>query len=163
MKLKTLIISTIAAISLAISLNAAAVSDSHYAAAKELMKTMEMGKLLNESIDQMLDLQLQQNPGLQPYRKVFKEFLSKYMSEEAIVEDLVVVYTEIFTEAELKDIAAFYQTPTGKKTLKYQVELYQRGAEIGQQKVQEHLPELEEMIREETARIEALQSQDSGE
>lgn len=163
MKIKTLFVSITFALTLTFSLNASEISQSHYDAAKELLETMEIGNMLNDGIDQMLALQLEQNPGLQPYRDVFKTFLSKYMNEEAIMEDLIAIYADVFTETELKEITAFYRTETGKKTLKYQVELFQRGAQIGEQKVQEHLPELEEMITEETARIEKLQSEESNE
>ena len=36
-------------------------------------------------------------------------------SDEELVNEIAVVYAQKFTEAELKEIAAFYQSPTGKK------------------------------------------------
>ncbi|BCJ90384.1 hypothetical protein IZ6_11190 [Terrihabitans soli] len=36
-------------------------------------------------------------------------------SDEALVNEIALVYAQKFTEAELKDIAAFYQSPAGKK------------------------------------------------
>ena len=52
-----------------------------------------------------------------------------------------------FAEAELRDMIAFYKTPTGQKAIAKLPALMAKGAQIGQQRIQEHLPELQEAIK----------------
>ena len=86
-------------------------------AAESLLGLMGMEKLLSQSIDQMLALQVQQNPSLAPYQAQMKTFLNKYMSWASLKDDMAKVYMAEFTEAELNDLIKFYQTPLGKKTV----------------------------------------------
>ena len=77
----------------------------------------------------------------------FKSFLSKYMSWASMKDDMVKIYVGEFTEPELKELAAFYQTPLGRKTVQKMPALLAKGAEMGQKRVQEHLPELQAAIQ----------------
>ena len=67
------------------------------------------------------------------------------------------MYTQAYTEAELKELTAFYLTKTGQKSLAVTPELMAKGSMIGQQRVQQNLPELRRMIEAEAARIKVLQ------
>ena len=134
-----------------------AVSDTHRKAANELLNTMDLNTLLYGSIESMLQLQLSQNPSLQPFEKTMRTFFNKYMSGESLREGFIEIYTEAFTERELKEINAFYSTPTGKKTLEATPALMSKGAALGQKRVQENIPELHNMIAEEAKRIQKLQ------
>ena len=119
----------------------------HRAAAEALLNNMEMDKLMSQSVDQMLGMQMQQNPAIAPYQAQMKAFLSKYMSWPAMKDDMVKIYVAEFTEPELKELNAFYQTPLGKKTVQKMPTLLAKGAELGQKRVQEHLPELQAAIQ----------------
>jgi hypothetical protein len=126
---------------------------SHEAAARQLINTMQMGELMDKTINQMLDVQIQQNPQLAPYRNVMLAFFRKYLSWEAIEPEMIKLYTDTFSEDELKAIVQFYQTPAGQKAIKTLPELMSRGAEIGQRKVQENIGELQQMVAAEEARL----------
>jgi hypothetical protein len=104
---------------------------------------MGMEKVLAESIDQMLAMQVQQNPALAQFQPQMKAFLSKYMSWASLKDDMARIYMAEFTEAELKELTKFYETPLGKKTIQKMPGLMAKGAEIGQKRVQDHLPELQ--------------------
>ncbi|MDQ6861093.1 MAG: DUF2059 domain-containing protein [Verrucomicrobiota bacterium] len=119
---------------------------SHRQSAEALLNLMGMESLLSQSIDQMLAMQVKQNPAIAPYQGEMKSFLGKYMSWPSMKEDMVKIYTDEFTEAELKELTAFYNTPLGKKTVQKMPALMARGAEMGQKRVQEHLPELQAAI-----------------
>ena len=134
-----------------------ATSDTHRKAANDLLDTMDLNTLLSSSIESMLQLQLSQNPSLKPFEKTMRAFLNKYMSGESLREDFLKVYVEIFSEKELREINAFYKTPTGKKTLTEMPALMAKCGAIGQKRVQEHIPELQKMIAEEAERIQMLQ------
>ncbi len=130
-------------------LSAPADETTHRASAEALLNNMEMDKLMSQSIDQMLQMQVQQNPAIAPYQAQMKTFLSKYVSWPAMKDDMVRIYVAEFTEPELKELNAFYQTPLGKKTVQKMPTLLAKGAELGQKRVQEHLPELQAAIQSE--------------
>ena len=119
----------------------------HYKAAEELLLTMNMEQAIAESLEQMLALQLRNNPNLQPAEATLKQFFNKYMSWEALREDYIQIYMEEFTEKELKDMMSFFKTDTGKKMAAKQTTLMMKGAQLGQNKVQEHMSELQEMLQ----------------
>ncbi len=126
---------------------ASADETTHRASAEALLNNMDMDKLMSQSIDQMLQMQAQQNPAIAPYQAQMKTFLSKYVSWAAMKDDMVKIYVAAFTEPELKELNAFYQTPLGKKTVQKMPTLLAKGAELGQKRVQEHLPELQAAIQ----------------
>jgi hypothetical protein len=120
---------------------------SHKKAAESLLALMGMETLLSQSVDQMLAMQVQQNPAVAPYQAQMKTFLSKYMSWSSLKDDMAQIYMTEFTEAELNDLTKFYQTPLGKKTVQKMPALMAKGAEMGQKRMQEHLPELQAAIQ----------------
>ncbi len=135
------------ALTLVLPLVARADEASARKAAESLLNLMGMEKLLGQSVDQMLAMQVQQNPAIAPYQAQMKTFLSKYMSWPSLKDDMVKIYTEEFTEQELNDLNKFYQTPLGKKTVEKMPALMAKGAAMGQQRVQQHLPELQAAIQ----------------
>lgn len=80
-----------------------------------------------------------------------RAFLTKYMGFEVIRPALAEAYAQKFTEAELRELTKFYQSPVGKKMAALLPEMMQTGGEIGQRLVKEHLPELQEAIAAKTS------------
>jgi hypothetical protein len=119
---------------------------SHRKAAESLLSLMNMDSVMSQSIDQMLQMQIKQNPAIAPYEQEMKDFLKKYMSWAGLKDEMVKIYVDEFTESELNELNKFYQTPLGKKTLAKMPVLLAKGAELGQRRVQEHLPELQTAI-----------------
>jgi hypothetical protein len=119
---------------------------SHRKAAESLLSLMNMEAVMSQSIDQMLQMQIKQNPAIAPHEQEMKSFLKKYMSWAGLKDDMVKIYVDEFTESELDELNKFYQTPLGKKTLQRMPTLLSKGAELGQRRVQEHLPELQAAI-----------------
>jgi hypothetical protein len=134
------------ALTLLLPLVAGADQASHRAAAESLLNMMGMDKVMSQSIDQMLKIQMQQNPSIAPYEPQMRAFFAKYMSWASMKDDLVNIYMSEFTEDELKQLGAFYQTPVGKKAVQRMPALFAKGAEMGQKRVQDHLPELQAAI-----------------
>ncbi|MGI8821507.1 MAG: DUF2059 domain-containing protein [Chthoniobacterales bacterium] len=144
--MKSLLPLFLAALVCAAPVSARADEASHRKATETLLGLMEMETLLSQSVNQMLQLQVQQNPGLALYQAEMKAFLGKYMSWSNLKDDMVKIYMAEFSEAELKELTAFYQTPVGRKTVQRMPALMAKGAEMGQKRVQEHLPELQAAI-----------------
>jgi hypothetical protein len=116
---------------------------SHRKAVESLFALMEMESLLSQSVDKMLAMQVEQNPAIAPYQAQMKAFLNKYMGWASLKDDMAKLYMANFSESELNELNKFYQTPLGKKTVQKMPTLMTKGAEIGQKRVQEHLPELQ--------------------
>ncbi len=125
--------------------------------AENLLDKMGMQDLLERSTEQMLDLQIQQNAALKPFKHVMLKFLKKHMSYESLKPDMVAIYADAFTESELKELNAFYSTPTGKKTIQKLPELMVKGSQLGALRVQQNMQELQQMIAAEAERLQQLQ------
>jgi hypothetical protein len=132
------------------------------ASEKEAEKLLDMvgtQAVMEQSMSQMLDIQLQQNPALAPYKGVMMEFLNKNMSYESLKPDLVKMYSEEFTSSELREINAFYSTNVGKKSIEKMPKLMMQGGQLGATRVQENIGDLQAMIQAESERIQKLQSE----
>lgn len=144
---------------LAFSMGAhAAPEDGRIKAAMNLLEAMDMRVNLARTVEQVTLAEVDKTPGLVPYKGVMLEFMNKYMGFDNLKADLAKLYADAFTKAELEELARFYQTPVGRKILNKMPELTVLGSRMGQQKVEEHLGELEAMIAKETQRIQSLQA-----
>jgi len=132
-------------------------ADGRAAAAMELLVSMRMDRTMADSMEQMLQLQIQQNPAIAPYKEVMRRFLAKYMSWESLKGEFARIYAEEFTEQELRDLIAFYKTPTGVKSISKMPALMAKGGQLGMQRVQQNMGELNEMLRVEQERQQKAQ------
>jgi len=117
-------------------------------AATELMQVMHADKALHDQIKAAFDVQIQNNPAMAQYRPAMQAFADKFLTWDAIGPQLTTTYAELFTESELKDMVAFYKTPTGQKLAAQQATLSAKGQAIGLSVVQQHQGELADMIRQ---------------
>ena len=132
---------------------------SHAAAASELLELLHTEKTINDSMEMMLNLQIETNAQMAPFEDVMREFLAKYMSWENLKGDFVDMYAGAFTESEINELIVFYQTGTGQKVITLMPELMQRGAVIGETRIQENMSELQEMLMQ---RVQELSDEESG-
>ena len=120
--------------------------------AEKLLDTMGMRDAFTQTISQMLEVQIQQQPELAPYRGVMVEFFNRHMSYDSVKPDLLSIYANAFTASELREINAFYATPTGRKTIELLPVLMAQGGQIGMNRVTANMGELEAMIQAESER-----------
>ena len=123
---------------------------SHRRAAENLLIVMEVDKSLPKLAEQLVESQLKQNPQFAPQRDIFQTFFNKYLNWESVKEDTITVYTQEFTEKELKQLADFYKSPLGKKANEKMPQLAFIGGQIGLKKAQANQAELRQMIEERT-------------
>lgn len=132
-------------------------SADHLQAAEELLVLTDTEATMEAAMDEMLRVQLDQNPGLAPFEGVMRDFFDEHLSWESVKDELIVLYADTFTEDELREIAAFYRTPVGQKAIATLPRLMAQGMQIGQRSVQENLPELERRVQ---ARMKELEGKD---
>ena len=123
---------------------------SHRKAAENLLIVMEVDKSLPKIAEQVVETQLQQNPQLASQRESFQKFFNKYLNWESVKEETITVYTQEFTEPELKKLTEFYKTPVGKKASEKMPQLAFLAGQIGLKKAQGNQAELRQMIEERT-------------
>jgi hypothetical protein len=137
------------ALALALAPVARADVKTHAAAVKKFFAAAHLPDLVDSTIDNVTDLQIRANPGMAPYRGVLVQFFRKYMSWESLEPEMIKLYMREFTEPEIVEMTRFYETPVGKKVMKKLPQLSAQGAAIGQQRVQDNMGELQNMIAEE--------------
>lgn len=142
-RVTTTLILTVGVLSLAL---AEAPAPSHVKAAVELLEATHVELAVNNGVDIMLKAQLQANPQLAPFEDIFRSFLTKYVSWEALREDYTRLYVDTFSESEIHQLLTFYHTPLGQKVISAMPDLMQKGAALGQSKVAAHLDELKELV-----------------
>lgn len=127
---------------------AAAPKPTHVKAAAELLDALQMEQTLSNSINQMMEMQLRQRPELKSVEGEMRTFFTRYMGWGAIKDDMALIYAREMSEKELRDLTKFMRTPSGQKFVARQPQLMMAGMELGQRKVEDHLPELQKTIME---------------
>ena len=74
-------------------------------------------------------------PAIEEMRAAMLEWFDQEIKWDELKPKVAELYVSQFSEQELTEIVAFYQTPTGRKTITALPELFQKGAMIGQQYV----------------------------
>ena len=64
----------------------------------------------------------------------------------ALKPELVKIYTTNFSEPELKELVAFYQSPLGKKVLEKMPQLTQQSAQMTQAKLESAVPVVNKLL-----------------
>lgn len=125
------------------------ISESHRAAALDLLEAMETPRMLEAAREIAVRSMVESNPAIfQDIRDIFESFMAKYLNWDTLREDYVRIYTQSHTEEELLELAQLMRTPVGRRMVEEMPVIYKKSAEAGQQAVQAHLPELERLITE---------------
>jgi len=113
-------------------------------AARQLVEICPSEKVMNEIVNVTFEIQKQENPELAANEAPFREFFTKYMKD--VMNDMVEVYAEVFTETELLEIIAFYKTATGQKSLEKLPEIMQLSMQKAQTALMQNIGELEALL-----------------
>ncbi len=119
---------------------------SHSGAVLTLFRLTQMEQKINASVDDLLALQLQQNPQLAADRTIVRDFLERTIGWEALKDELLAMYQAAFTEEELRQMNAFYITTVGQKVLTRVPELVQERNRLAAQRLQQHIGELQQAL-----------------
>lgn len=122
----------VAAVAVAAGLWAGAASayaqtPAHVAAAEDMLVAMDGRAMYEAALVSTMDTQLAADPALAPYREVMLGFFRDFVSWEKVRDDYARTYARRFSEAELRELAAFYRTPIGRRFAEESVEV---GAEL---------------------------------
>lgn len=74
-------------------------------------------------------------------------FMTEEMESGSFIAYMYPIYDKHFTEDELQQLIAFYETPLGIKTIRVMPEVTQEGMAAGQQWAQDLMPELQKRVQ----------------
>lgn len=91
---------------------------------------------------------------LETYQAKANAALDQAIGWDKLKPDMIKLYTANFSESELKDLVAFYQSPLGKKVLTKMPELTQQSAQLTQGKLESAVPVVNKLLADMTAELE---------
>lgn len=140
-------------------------ASSHEQQAETFLKLVKADRLVvpvYAQVQQMFVQGFAQNGGTEADAAVLEHFqarangeLDKYVAWPQIKPALVALYTQSFSEAELKALIAFYQSPLGVKVLNQMPALTQQSAELTQARIEKAVPAINAMMDEMSAKLKA--------
>jgi hypothetical protein len=117
-------------------------------AVREFLEVTRVRDNLLRTIEASLDV----NPMAEGFPPGFKEQMTAFFAEHFRYEDLepgfIRMYTDLFTEEELRAFTAFYRTPAGQRFVELTPAIAARSQQISAELLAEMLPELMEMMME---------------
>jgi hypothetical protein len=118
----------------------------HRQAVEKLFELTTMQQKIDESVANVLALQLSQSPDLQPHQDVVHEFLERHIGWKSMKDALTAMYLKEFSEQELNEINAFYSSETGQKVIRRLPVLVQLRNQLASERLQENIGELRYLI-----------------
>lgn len=122
-------------------------------AATKLLQVMGARQASEQGTTSMIDSLLKAQPMMQPYRAVFTQWATQYLTWQQIEPQMAQLYAKAFTPAELQDLIRFYKSPTGRKAARVMPGLTKQAMQIGTGIAQAHLPELQQMIKDRASEL----------
>jgi hypothetical protein len=123
------------------------------AAAEQLLMLMNTEQVMRMAITASFDAQVEAQPLMAPFMDVMREWADRVITMKELGPQLARVYAEFFSEAELRQIIAFYQSPVGRRLAAVLPDLTRRASQIGAAVAKAHSEELEEVIAKRAAEI----------
>ncbi|WP_297845606.1 DUF2059 domain-containing protein [Pseudomonas sp.] len=133
---------------------------SHNASAETFLKLAHADKLgtpVYMQVQQMFQQRFDESKApaskkalLETYQAKANAALDQSIGWDKLKPDMIKLYTANFTESELKDLVAFYQSPLGKKVLTKMPELTQQSAQLTQGKLEAAVPVVNKLLADMT-------------
>ncbi|ADV46370.1 DUF2059 domain-containing protein [Nitratifractor salsuginis] len=124
-------------------------------AAYELFKALKMKEGIRTALDRSLEIQLKRQPAMAPYEDIYKDFFHKYTKWEDMKKDLAKLYAQAFSPEEMHELAKFYSTKLGQKSLSVLPRLTQLSMLLAQQRIAKHANELKKAVAQRAKELEA--------
>ncbi|AXM95986.1 DUF2059 domain-containing protein [Pseudomonas plecoglossicida] len=140
-----------------------AATPSHNAAAEKFLTLANADKLgtpVYMQVQQMFAQRFAQTkapaskqPVLQSYQAKANAALDSAIGWNKLKPKMVDLYTQTFTEQELKDLVKFYESPLGKKVLTQMPKVTQQSAQLTQQSLEPAVPVVNKLLDDMTKEL----------
>ncbi len=126
--------------------------------AEELLVLMAVPEQIEQSFSMIKEMQVQQmrqlgvadekiEEGVTYHDKVM-DIIARELSWDKLKDEYVQIYADMFSKTQLRELIAFYESPTGKAYIDKTPEIMRRTMSISQQKTMEIMPRIQKLIRE---------------
>lgn len=129
-------------------------AESHQAAAEQLVSVVSPKEVYVENFQTIFESQVEQfrqmrisEENIGKIMKASEVFAEKVGSDPELTARMVQIYQEAYTEDEIRELMAFYETPIGKKSLQMMPQITQQKAIISQQTAMKYQVEFQEQIQ----------------
>ncbi len=122
-------------------------SATHRAAVRELIEVTHLREVTEQSMAAVMKSQIEQMPQLAPYEGVLRAFYKEQMEWSALEPEYTRIYLEVFSEKEVRDMVALYQTPLGKMMLAKTPVVIAKSNDFATRRVQAALPLLMQRLQ----------------
>jgi uncharacterized protein len=123
-------------------------SPSHRAAAARLLEVTRERATLEQAPDASVPAPLQgMAPGMEAMQPLIREVMREHLTWATLEPEFVRIYTEVFTERELRELTAFYETPLGQKLLDKMPVASARKQTVVMERMQRGMPKLLERLQ----------------
>jgi hypothetical protein len=123
--------------------------DSHTRAAAELIELLKLEEGNAFALELMAESMGGQDAAVVGLGEAMIELTSKYLPTwDELYPEYVRIYREAFTEAELRELIAFYRTPLGSKLVELTPQITREASMITQRLMQDRVPELQLRMRQ---------------
>ena len=140
-----------------------AATPSHNAAAEKFLTLANADKLgtpVYMQVQQMFAQRFAQTkapaskqPVLESYQAKANAALDNAIGWNKLKPKMVDLYTQTFTEQELKDLVKFYESPLGKKVLREMPKVTQQSAQLTQQSLEPAVPVVNKLLEDMTKEL----------
>jgi uncharacterized protein len=117
------------------------------AAVRELLEVSRT----RENFIRAMELGMEQGGGAEltpAVRRALGAFMDEHFRYDDLEPDFISMYTELYTEEEIRGMTAFYRTPLGQRMVETLPELSARSQAIVGERLQAAMPELMEAVME---------------
>ena len=115
-------------------------------AAYHLFKVLKIKEGIRNALDKSLDYQIKRMPAMEPYRDIYIKYFHKYTKWDDMKKDLAKLYAMNFTAKELEELAKFYSTKLGQKSLVILPRLTAITMKLAQKRIASHANELKQEV-----------------
>jgi len=120
----------------------AAITPQKKAAALTMLTAMNKNHNMDRLINNMIKMQVSQNPLLRMHAQKVTQFFLKHSSFTKMKSQLALLYAKELTVSEMRTFTNFCKTKEGQRILLKMPRLMQLSSNLGQRNIQKHYPEL---------------------
>ena len=123
-------------------------------AAYELFDALKLREGIRSALDNSLNVQIKRMPAMAPYKDIYQKFFDRYTQWEDMKKELAKAYASQFSAKELEELAKFYSTTLGQKSLAILPRLTQFTMILAQKRIAAHAQELKSEIEKRAKSLE---------
>ena len=112
------------------------------AAAITMLNAMNKNNNMDKLINNMIKMQVEQNPLLRMHKQKVMRFFIKHTSFQKMKSQLALLYAKELSIGEMRTFTAFCKTKDGQRILLKMPRLINLSSNLGQRNIQKHYPEL---------------------